>query len=89
MSVQDRCAVCTKRTIGLEILLDAANGTPRCGGSSESSVYLEIVVILMQDICTVCVKRTIGSEIILDSLDRTPRLCGSCGISLLSFWRQC
>jgi hypothetical protein len=28
-SVQDRCTVCAKRTIGLEILLDAADGTPR------------------------------------------------------------
>jgi hypothetical protein len=29
VSVQDRCPVCTKRTIGLEILLDAPDGTPR------------------------------------------------------------
>ena len=27
--VQDRCTVCAKRSIGLEIGLDAANGTPR------------------------------------------------------------
>ena len=27
--VQDRCTVCTKRTIGSEIILDACNGTPR------------------------------------------------------------
>ena len=26
---KDRCAVCTERTIGLEIILDAPNGTPR------------------------------------------------------------
>jgi hypothetical protein len=26
---QDRCTVCAKSTIGLEILLDALNGTPR------------------------------------------------------------
>ena len=26
---QDRCAVCVERTIGLEIILDAADGTPR------------------------------------------------------------
>jgi hypothetical protein len=26
--VQDRCTVCAKRTIGLEIYLDAPNGTP-------------------------------------------------------------
>ena len=27
--VQDRCTVCAKRTIGLEIILDAPDGTPR------------------------------------------------------------
>jgi hypothetical protein len=27
--VQDRCTVCIERTIGLEIVLDAPNGTPR------------------------------------------------------------
>jgi hypothetical protein len=26
---QDRCTVCTKRIIGLEIILDAPDGTPR------------------------------------------------------------
>jgi hypothetical protein len=26
---QDRCTVCNKYTIGLEIMLDAADGTPR------------------------------------------------------------
>jgi hypothetical protein len=29
VSVQDRCRVCAKRTIGLEIVLDEADGTPR------------------------------------------------------------
>jgi hypothetical protein len=29
VSVQDRCMVCAKRTIGLEIILDAHDGTPR------------------------------------------------------------
>ena len=27
--VQDRCTVCAKRAIGSEIVLDAADGTPR------------------------------------------------------------
>jgi hypothetical protein len=27
--MQDRCTVCAKRTIGLEIVLDAPDGTPR------------------------------------------------------------
>jgi hypothetical protein len=29
VSVQDRCTVCTKHTIGKEIVLDALDGTPR------------------------------------------------------------
>jgi hypothetical protein len=29
VSVQDRCMVCTKRTVGLEIILDTPDGTPR------------------------------------------------------------
>ena len=29
LSVQDRCTVCAKRTISLEIVLDAPDGTPR------------------------------------------------------------
>jgi hypothetical protein len=29
VSVQDRCTVCAKRTIGLEIILEEADGTPR------------------------------------------------------------
>jgi hypothetical protein len=28
-SVEDRCTVCTKCTIGSEIILDAPDGTPR------------------------------------------------------------
>jgi hypothetical protein len=29
VSVQDRCTVCTKYTIGIEIILDALDGTSR------------------------------------------------------------
>jgi hypothetical protein len=29
VSVQDRCLVCTKRTIGVGIVLDAPDDTPR------------------------------------------------------------
>jgi hypothetical protein len=29
VSVQDRCMICAKCTIGSEIILDTANGTPR------------------------------------------------------------
>jgi hypothetical protein len=29
VSVQDRCIVCTEHTIGIEMILDALDGTPR------------------------------------------------------------
>ena len=29
VSVQDRCMICVKGTIGLEMVLDAPDGTPR------------------------------------------------------------
>jgi hypothetical protein len=29
VSVQDRCMVCPERTIGIEIILDTLDGTPR------------------------------------------------------------
>ena len=60
-SVQDRCMVCTRRTIGSEILLEARFG------------LLNIELILTQDRCTVCVEHTIGLEIILDAPNGTPR----------------
>jgi hypothetical protein len=34
--VQDRCAVCAKRTIGSEIMLNAPDGCPRQVGQVES-----------------------------------------------------
>ena len=37
VSVQDSCMVCARRTIGLEIILDAPDGTTRRRGSSGSS----------------------------------------------------
>jgi hypothetical protein len=37
VSVQDRCTVCAKCTIGLEIILDAPNDTPSLQGSNGSS----------------------------------------------------
>jgi hypothetical protein len=66
---------CTKRTIRLEIVLDASDGTPRLRGSSGSSFWSiwKIVLILMQDRCMVCTERTIGSEIVLDAPDGNPR----------------
>ena len=32
----DRCTVCTERTIGSEIVLDAPDGIPRCNTSGVS-----------------------------------------------------
>jgi hypothetical protein len=34
--MQDWCAVCAERTIGLEIILDAPDGSPRYVGHVES-----------------------------------------------------
>ena len=71
---QDRCTVCTERTIGSDIVLDAPDGTTRCEAQVEAHFGLsDIVLILMQDRCMVCVEHTIGSEIILDALNGTPR----------------
>ena len=56
VSVQDRCMVCARHTIGSEIVLDA---TVTRLMWKLISVHLEIVQILMLDRCTVCVERTI------------------------------
>ena len=37
VSAQDRCMVWARHTLGLEIVLDTPDGTPRRRGSSESS----------------------------------------------------
>jgi hypothetical protein len=78
VSVQDRCTVCVERAIGLKIILDIVDGTPRwrrsCGFSLLSHWRL---LVSVQDRCTVCTKRTIGLEIILDALDGSPRWQGS------------
>ena len=73
--MRDRCTVCAKFTIGLEIVLDAPDGTPRWQGTSGSSfsVRLDIVLIMTQDWCMVCAERTIHSEIDLDANNGTPR----------------
>jgi hypothetical protein len=73
VSVQDRCTVCAKQTIGSELVLDTPDGTLRLRGSSGSSVRLEILLILTGDRSTVCIEHTIGSKINLDSPDGTPR----------------
>jgi hypothetical protein len=79
VSVQHRCTVCAKRTIGPEIILEGLDGTTRCRGSRGGSIHLVWgVLILMQDRCTVCVERTTGSEIVLDTPDGSPRWHWSC-----------
>jgi hypothetical protein len=74
VSVQDRCMVCVRHTIGLEIFLDAPDGylVTRLRWKLVS-VLLEIVLILTQYRCTVCIKRTMGSKIILDAPNGTLR----------------
>jgi len=73
VSVQDRCTVCAKRTIGLDIVFTTsmvllgeeaqveAHFSP-CGDSGN----------LTQDRCLVCAEHTIGLEIVVDALDGTP-----------------
>ena len=72
--MEDRCTVCTVRTIGSEIILDATN----VHLGYEAHVVARFSpfgddVILMQDRCTVCTERTIGLEIILDAPNGTLR----------------
>ena len=48
VSVQDRCALCAKRNIGSDIVLDAPDGTPGDVGHVESrSVRLEMVLVFL------------------------------------------
>ena len=68
MSVQDRCTICAKRTIGLETVLDA----PMVLQGDEAQVQAHFGLFrdstsLIQDWCMVCTERTIGLEIILDA----------------------
>ena len=74
VSVQDRCMVCAKRTIGSETVLDASmvllgdepHVEARFGPFGDSAN-------LHVDWCTVCTERTIGLEIVLDAPDGNPR----------------
>jgi hypothetical protein len=61
-SVQDRCSVCVKGTIGSLMVLD----TPMALLGDEGLVELclarfKIVLLMTQDRCMVCTKRTKGS----------------------------
>jgi hypothetical protein len=73
VSVQDRCTVCTKCTIGSEIILDTPNDTP--GHEAQVGARFSpfgIVLMLTQDRCMICTERTTGLEIIFDAPDGTP-----------------
>jgi hypothetical protein len=71
---QARCAVCAKRTIGSEIVLNAPDGTPRLVGHVESRFGpFGDSVLSVQYRCTVCTEHTIGSGIVWDAPDDTPR----------------
>jgi len=74
VSVQDRCMICARHTIGSKS--HWTDSMVPLGGELVWKlilVGLEIVVVLTQDRCTVCVERTIGSEIVWDAPDGTPR----------------
>jgi hypothetical protein len=69
---QDRRTVCTKCTIGSEIILDV----PNLGDEAQVEYHFGpfgVVLILKKDRCIVYVERIIGTEIILDAPDGTPR----------------
>ena len=72
MSVEDRCTVGAKHTIGSEILLYAPDGGDEAQVVAHFGPFGDSV-ILMQDRCTVCTEDTIGSEIILDAPNGTSR----------------
>jgi hypothetical protein len=75
VSVQYRCMVCTKCTIGPVIIFGHTRLHSKVTRHKWNlvSVQLEIVLILMQDRCIVYAERTIDSAIILDTPDETPR----------------
>ena len=71
---QDRCKVCTERTVGSEIVLDANDGILGDGVMwNLVSVSMEMVFVTVQDRCMLYAKRTIRSEIVLDTPNGTPR----------------
>jgi hypothetical protein len=75
ISKQDRCTVCTKRSIGSENQFGCTllySYVMRFELKLDS-VRLETVSFSTQDWCTVCMESAIGSEIILGALDGTTR----------------
>ena len=74
LSVQDRCMVCAKHTIGSATILDAPMVVPGDEAQVEARFGLfRDSANLDTDRCMVCAEHTIGLEIILDAPDGTPR----------------
>ena len=90
MSVQDRCIVCARCTIGLQIVLDDPMVPLDDDAYVEARFGLsDIELILTQDRCTVCVERIMGSEIVLDAPDGIKGDVGHVESRFFSGWRQC
>jgi hypothetical protein len=71
---QDRCTVCTERTIGSQIVWDTPDGLVSDWVMwNFVLVRLETVLVTVQDRCTVCTEHTIDMEIVLDAHDGTSR----------------
>ena len=74
VSVQDRCMVCAKRTVGPETVFDAS--MVLLGDEAQVQARFGLLrdsAVLTQDRCTVCAELTIGSEITSDAPDGTLR----------------
>ena len=74
VSVQGRCTICAKCTIGSEIVWTHLM-VPLVMRLNWKlvSICLEIVLILTQDRCMVCTECSIGSEKIFEAPDGIPR----------------
>ena len=74
VSVQDRCTVCAKRTIGLDTVFSAPMVLLGDKAQVEARFILsDIELILTQDRFTLCIEHIIGSKNVLDAPDETPR----------------
>ena len=90
MSVQDRCMVCARRTIGSEIVLDAPDGT------TSNEALVEAHYGPLGDSAKLDARWVHGLRRTYHSLGHhfgrtrwNPRRHGSCGISLLSVSSKC
>jgi hypothetical protein len=72
--MQDRCTVCANVPLGLEIILNTPDGTPRCHGLLESRIGpfgdgVSVGVRYLECLCQTYNR----VKIILDTPDGTPR----------------